>query len=186
MKKIWTSITKPKEGAAGGRGQGMPDPGKVEEVERRLAQLRASGVVLSAPASQEAPRIASRRPGGPRRELVLSGPPGGATPPPIPADAPILELKASDRIDGEEPLVLTAEPEEPDADADRRFERASQPPVRVRRLRLGDVLVRRRQYNEAMPLLQHGQSVLETQGNPSLSWLTRARAALETARARGR
>ena len=63
---------------------------------------------------------------------------------------------------------------------------ADHPNTAIAEIRLGDVLVRRRQYDEAMPLLQHGQSVLETQGNPSLSWLTRARAALETARARGR
>lgn len=63
---------------------------------------------------------------------------------------------------------------------------ADHPNTAIAEIRLGDVLVRQRLYDEAMPLLRHGQSVLETQGNPSLSWLTRARAALETARAGGR
>jgi type IV pilus assembly protein PilB len=149
MKKLWNSLTGKASTEARPPGTRAAQRG-VAEVEMRLAELRAKGVTLSPAPKRSVPALRSQIPEAP-------APPAQQPESELPLQkeldlemAPDLEVEASEavaeRAPGTQAVPAPAVEVEPPAPA---FANPSQPPVRVRRPRIGEMLLERHLVTQA-------------------------------------
>ncbi|MCS6915375.1 MAG: ATPase, T2SS/T4P/T4SS family [Myxococcales bacterium] len=129
---------------------------RVEEVERRLAELRSQGGSLLPEAQRE-----SSEP--PWRQQLPSPP--GLMPPRVEGQEAV--CLAAEPAAEASALVLTEEVAPPEQEERQQLEHVSQPPVRIRRLRLGEILLRRNLITQAQldQALEHQRHTGERLGS---------------------